>query len=106
MAEPGDLDARITRIARRADVAAANAGLLDEIETVLSEGYAHALALEASRRQLDEQLAELMPLDEPGPAKEARRIALERRGLERRIADLRDRLEGLRDEFARLAGSP
>lgn len=67
-----------------------------EVEDLLTEGYARALAGEAESRHLELQLAQLLPdMDKPAVAKEARRLALQRRTVDTAVADLRARLARL-----------
>lgn len=68
-----------------------------ELDDLLTEGYAHALAGEAESRHLARQLASLLPdIDKPGVAKEARRLALQRRTVDQAVDDLRGKLARLR----------
>jgi hypothetical protein len=97
-----DLEQRLEELAQRAAGPDADALLLVELENLLSEGYARALAGDARRRRLDERLDELIArLDEPGVAGEVRRVTMERRTVDRGREDLRARLELVRDELFR-----
>ena len=105
MREFTDLERRLEELAQRAAGPDADAVLLAELENLLSEGYAHALAGDARRRRLDERLEELIArLDEPGVAPEVRRLTLERRTVDRAREDLRARLGLVRDELMRHVG--
>lgn len=99
-----DLALRIARLSSRAAAAPRpSAGLLGEMEDVLAEGYLTALSGEAGSRRLAERLERLVAtLNQPGAAVEARRVALEKRGLDADVADLRARLGLMREQFARL----
>jgi hypothetical protein len=99
-----ELEERINSLSRRAAHPGADAALIAQLDALLSEGYAHALDGDARGRRLDEQITQLIDLNQPGAATEVRRLALERRSLERAIADLRSRLAVVRDQFARLGG--
>ena len=100
-----DLEGRLERLAHRAACPGADALLLADLEDLLSEGYAHALAGDARRRRLDERLEALIArLGEPGVATEVRRLTVERRTLDRALKDLRARLGIARDELIRHLG--
>jgi hypothetical protein len=105
MIEMADLPRRIERICSRASGASADERLLSEMEDLLAEGYLVALTGDARSRQLGARLEQLLEtLDEPDSAREARRIALQKRSLDRRVDDLRSRLAVMREQFARLGG--
>lgn len=100
-----DLERRLEEVAHRAAGPDADAVLLADLENLLSEGYVRALAGDARRRRLDARLEELVArLDEPGVAGEVRRLAVERRTVDRDLKDLRARLGLVRDEFVRHVG--
>src|SRR4051812_1722095 len=93
MREHADLYRRLDTTAARLRAAGADER---EVEDLLTEGYARALAGEAQSRHLERQLARLLPdMDQPAVAKEARRLALQRRTVDTAVADLRDRLARL-----------
>jgi hypothetical protein len=76
-----------------------------EFEDLLTEGYARALDGEAQSRRLEQQLAELLPeIDNPGVAKEIRRLALERRTVDQAVRDLRDKLAETRERVTTASG--
>lgn len=103
--EFSELAARIDRLSLRAAGASDDAQLLLEIEDVLAEGYMQALNGEARSRRLDKRLERLgKALDEPGVVLEVRRVALHRRLLDRRTADLRAQLAIMREHFIGLGG--
>ena len=78
-----------------------------EVEALLTEGYAHALAGEGQSRQLERQLARLLPeMDKPEVAMEVRRLALQRRTVDQAVAELRRKLAGLRGEMTGAHGRP
>jgi hypothetical protein len=105
MREFADLEGRLEQIAHRAAGPDADAFLLADLEDLLSEGYARALAGDARRRRLDERLEELIArLDEPGVATDVRRLTMERRIMDRALKDLRARLGFVRDELIRHVG--
>ncbi len=100
MDESIDLVTRIERLRSRAEEARPTAGLLDEIEDLLTEGYLEALAGEARSRRLAERLEGLMEsVAEPHVAHEIRSIALQKRGVDAGVTVLRDRLGELREQF-------
>ena len=91
---------RIERGRREADRWPIGAATRDEIEDVLAEGYIVALTCESTSRRLDERLSSLVEaLEDEDAAREARRLALEKRTLDSRVSDLRARLADLRDRL-------
>jgi hypothetical protein len=108
MAESIDLATRIERLSARASQGPSSDQLLGEIEDLLTVGYLEALTQEAHSRRLAERWQHLAEnLDEHDAALEIRRIAVQRRGIDTRVALLRDRLGVLREQFAQLrAPSP
>jgi hypothetical protein len=71
---------------------------LERLENTLTEGYAHALTLEAERWRLERRIGELgaaVRADEGGSAKEVTALAA-------RLADATGRLEGLRNLLSAL----
>jgi hypothetical protein len=69
-----------------------------ELEDLLTEGYARALAGEAQSRRIERRLTQLLAdIDQPAVAKEARRLALQRRTVDQAVADLRGNLARVRD---------
>lgn len=98
-----DLVTRIDRLCSRASRARSARPLLGEMEALLAEGYAEALAQEAASRRLAQRLERLVELvDQPEAAIEIRRIVPEKRGLDAEIGVLRDRLSLMREQLARL----
>jgi hypothetical protein len=91
---------------RRLDAMATRPGVQqDELEDLLTEGYARALAGEAQSLRLARRLAELVPeIDRPGVAKEARRLALQRRTVDQSVAELREKLASTRSSVAAVHG--
>jgi hypothetical protein len=76
-----------------------------EVEDLLTEGYARALAGEAQSRRIARELTRLLPdIDQPEVAKEARRLALQRRTVDQAVTDLRDKLAQLRDGMSAAPG--
>ena len=105
MSRSRELFARIDRLSARAARATVDGELLAEIEDTLAQGYMHALTEEARSRRLGRRLEALVnQIDEPGVAAEARRIAGERRTLDRTTGELRRRLAVMREQFVRLGG--
>ena len=105
MAEYSEILTRIDRLAARAAVAGEDSALVAELEDVLAQGYTHALTEEARSRRLETRLGHLVDvLDEPGAAVEARRLATQRRAVEKQIGTLRGRLAMVREQFVRLGG--
>ena len=105
MTEIADFPARIDRLCALASAAPADEALLSEMEDVLAEGYLEALRGEARSRRLGTRLEDLLgALDQPASALEARRVAREKRTLDRAVGELRARLGTMREQFARLGG--
>jgi hypothetical protein len=103
VSEAADLLLRIDRLCSRAPSARPGDTLLGEMEALLADGYAEALAKEAASRRLARRLARRVELvDQPDAAIEIRTLALEKRGLDTEIAVLRDRLRVMRERFAHL----
>ena len=72
---------------------------------MLAEGYMRALTEEAQSRRLASRLEELaLSIDQPDAAREALRLAAQRRSLDGRTKTLRDRLTTVRGQFIRLGG--
>ena len=82
--------------------------MLGEMEALLAEGYAEALAKEARSRRLARRLERLVEVvDRPEAAVEIRKLVPEKRGVDAEVTVLRDRLSLMREQFARLrARSP
>lgn len=97
MRDDTDLHRRLDAIAARLRDARVSER---EVEDILTEGYARALAGEAQSRHLERRLSELLPdMDEPSVAKEARRLALQRRTVDQAVADLRAKLRRVHDSL-------
>ena len=76
-----------------------------ELEDLLTEGYAHALAGEAQSRRIARELTRLLPdIDQPAVAKEARRLALQRRTVDQAVAHLHAKLARLRGGMSAAGG--
>src|SRR5687767_4128751 len=74
--------------------------VLSEVEHVLAEGYARALAAEARSHRLQKRLESLLPqIDKAKVAEEVRVLAQQRRTLDEGITELRAQLAAIRDEF-------
>jgi hypothetical protein len=73
---------------------------LDHLERTLTDGYAHALMLEAERRRLERRLTEvalsLQPGDPGGKTSELSELAHRLNGTAGELGDLRGRLSELR----------
>ena len=95
MRDDADLHRRLDAIGRRLHGRAVDER---EVEDLLTEGYARALAGEAQSRRLERRLTELLPdMDQPAVAKEARRLALQRRTVDTGVAALREKLARLHE---------
>jgi hypothetical protein len=105
MDERRDLLERIDRLSALPSHGSASARLLSEIEDVLAEGYIEALTREARSRRLGQRLEQLVDrIDDAEVAGEARRLAGQRRSLDRRNQDLRARLAVMQTQFVQLGG--
>jgi hypothetical protein len=103
MTESIDLATRIERLSARVSKARSSDRLLGEIEDLLSVGYLEALKQEAKSRRLAERCEHLVAnLDEQDAALEIRRIAVQRRVVDAKVALLRGRLAVLREQFVQL----
>jgi hypothetical protein len=101
--DSSDFALRIARVSSRASEDPPPEGLLGEMEDVLAEGYLKALSGEAGSRRLAERLERLVEvIDQPGAAVEARRVALEKRGLDADVSDLRARLALMHEQFVEM----
>jgi hypothetical protein len=100
MSEHGDLHRRLDALRSRAAEGEADERVLAEMEDLLSEGYARALAGEGRSRRLEHRLEMLLPrMEESAVAKEARRLALQRRNLDEAVRKLRAKLASMREEL-------
>lgn len=103
MTESIDLATQIERLSARASKARSSERLLGEMEDVLTVGYLEALTQEAHSRRLAERWERLVEnVDDQEAAREIRRIAVQRRGIDAQVAVLRDRLGVLREQFVQL----
>jgi len=76
-----------------------------EMEDLLSEVYVRALAGEATSRRLERRLDELLgTVGEDDAAREACRLAVERRTIQGRVDELRLQLLAVRQTFVGLGG--
>jgi hypothetical protein len=105
MEDLGKLLARIETFTALVRRSSGDPGLLAEIEDVLSEGYASALAGEARMFKLEERLDDLLDSGDESRARELRLIVREHRAAERSVATLRSALAGLHSEFVALGGA-
>ena|SRR5215210_1925795 len=105
MGELGELMLRIEAVCARASGRSDDERLVGEMEDLLGEGYIQALTAESRSRRLRVRLEQLADaIDDPVGAIEARKIALERRTLDRRVRLLRSQLRIMRTHFVRLSG--
>ena len=105
MGEFADLLVRIEAACSRAVCRGRDERLAAEIEDLLAEGYIEALRAESRSSRLRARLDEIVDsIDEPEAAVEARKLALERHTIDRRVRVLRSRLQVMRSHFVRLNG--
>ena len=89
----------------RARRASSNPTLLDEIEDLLSQGYAEALSGEARMVALEERLDEILDTGDESRARELRLVVREHRDVEGTVARLRRALAELHGDFVALGGA-
>jgi hypothetical protein len=96
---------RIAALRERVRPADVGTGLLDEIDTVLCEGYAEALAAEGRLYRLEERLEDILDTGDESRARELRLIVRDQRALEAAVGQLRSALAGMHDEYVALGGA-
>lgn len=96
-----DLHARIDRLWERASAWAPGA-VADEINDLLSEGYARALMAEQRIVALDERVTELLMRPDTRDAGTLRSLTSERRSAARDVERLRSRLAAVHDRYLAL----
>lgn len=95
---------RVEDLCERAGRAAPDPTLLDEIESMLCDGYADALAGDAWSARVERRMQELIGLiPAAGAARELRKLAKVHGDFQVRLVLLRRRLVRLRAEFERLS---
>ena len=95
---------RVAEMCARAERFADGPGLLEEIESVLCDGYAEALAGDAWSARTERRMQELIiAIPAPGAARELRGLSRRHGDFQVRLVLLRRRLVALRAEFDRLA---
>jgi hypothetical protein len=105
MHDPTPLLERITALTARARQATSTPRLLDEIEDLLSHGYAEALSGEAQMVALEERLDEILDSGDESRARELRLVVGEHRDVERTVGRLRRALAELHGDFVALGGA-
>jgi hypothetical protein len=102
MREFADIERRIESVCAHVSPERVDASRLAEMGDVLAVGYAHALRGDAHGRRLAARIDRLLEdLDQPQAAREAQRLAKERRAVEDAVHRLRTRLEVVRTLLAR-----
>jgi hypothetical protein len=96
-----DLHARIDRACERAAVAC-GPELVEEMNALLSEGYANALMDERRLVELDERAVEALMTDEGRPGGRLRALRDERHALAHAIAGLREHLADMHERYLAL----
>jgi hypothetical protein len=99
-----DLHARIDQLCARAARDGADPEVVEEINDVLSEGYARALVAERALVALNERLVELVLASGERPEQQIRAVAEERRVAADLVERLRARLANLHEYFVVVAG--
>jgi hypothetical protein len=106
MSEFTDLESRLDQLSARAAASRPDDGLLAAMESILSEGYARALAGDAGRRRLVTRLAELVHrIDDASAAAEAKAVAVALATLDEALPSLRARLARFRTEWLVVSAS-
>jgi hypothetical protein len=103
MPDLDELLERIDRLSGQAESAWADLRVVDEINDVLCEGFARALAEEARLDQLEQRVSDLLSEVAVGRAAELRTLTLEWRRTERSVDSLRSRLAIVHERFIALA---
>ena len=94
---------RVAELCARAERAAGTPALMQEIETLLCDGYAEALAGDAWSARTERRMQELITaIPAEGAARELRTLARRHGDFQVRLVLLRRRLVALRAEFDRL----
>lgn len=106
-----DLATMIRRVeamrARLATVAAADEALLESVEDMLTEGYAHALDGDAWSIRSEERLHELISdTDSPVRGRELRMLAADHARCQHEVITLRRELAELRHDRERVPARP
>jgi hypothetical protein len=97
---------RVDELRARAERATASPRLLQEIETVLCDGYAEALAGDAWSARMERRMQELIvAIPAEGAARELRVLSRSHGDFQVRLVLLRRRLVALRSEFDRLGAA-
>lgn len=97
---------RVVALRERTQDRAPTDRLIAEIEDVLTEGYAHALAGDAWSMQSEQRLHELISdVESPARGRELRALAGEHARFQNDVMSLRRELAELRLDRDRLAGS-
>ena len=101
MEDLGQLEARIADLRARAAGGTPDAQLAQEVDEILSAGYAAALRLDAESARLRERIGELVSqVEDSRAAWELRRLNLEEGAVTARALRLRSELGALRDLVA------
>jgi hypothetical protein len=96
-----DLHGRIDRLCERARVRI-DGELVDEMNDVLSEGYARALLADRRVVELDERVVDVLLRPDVRRARELRALTEERRAAARAVARLRARLAAMHEQYLAL----
>jgi hypothetical protein len=105
MSEFTDLESRLDQLAAPAAASRPDDGLLAEMESILSEGYARALAGDAQRRRLVNRLSELGHRIDGASAAAAKAAAVAFSILDEALHSFRARLDRFRAEWLVLSAS-
>lgn len=105
MQDAADLVERLDALAAHATEAERLTPGLQQLEDVLSVGYAGALSGEARMMRLEQELDELLDTADEHRARDLRLIIREHRSLERSVARLRASLARLQAQFVALGGA-
>lgn len=106
MSEFTDLESRLDQLSAQVAASRPDDGLLAAMESILSEGYARALAGDVRHRRLVARLAALAhSIDDATVAAEAKTVAVALSALDEALRSLRARLDRFRTEWLVVSAS-
>jgi hypothetical protein len=98
-----ELAERIDRLCALAARPDADPSLVDEMNDMLSEGYAHVLATEQRLAEFEERVVDLLVAGDERRSRELAVIDARRRALARHAARLREQLTLMHERFVALS---
>jgi phosphoenolpyruvate-protein kinase (PTS system EI component) len=103
MSDHDDLLERLDRLSGQVQRGRVDPAVMDEINDILSEGYALALAEEARLDQLEQRLGDILSEVVAGRSADLRDVTVELRRTERAVSALRSRLTAMHERFIAVA---